>query len=233
MLIHHEQEFSLYFGDAQDALYPAHYLSLDPHTLLLEQAPFTCLKKELSLSALFFLQQTHSTDGYNIDHQVIPPAFGWPGDYLITQSPYTGLGIMTADCLPIIIIDTKKKQLATIHAGWRGALAGIAQQTLASFDPMVVRIFFGPSARSCCYEVDQAFLDNIPASLHPLVTQQRNGTLFFNLPRYVSIMLEQAGVKARNINTTYNFCTMCDHRFFSHRRQGAKAGRQMTVATLR
>jgi copper oxidase (laccase) domain-containing protein len=61
----------------------------------------------------------------------------------------------------------------------------------------------------------------------------REQKIYFDLPLFNKLQLEKAGILPENINTDYNLCTLCDGRFFSFRKQGALAGRQMTVACLK
>jgi len=232
-MLHRGKTFSIYFGTAQDQLYPAQYLALPAQTKLLQHPLFAPLQQKMALNSLTFLRQTHSTQGYRLEEQEIAPTFAQEGDYLITSTSGSGLGIMTADCLPIIMIDHKNHRLAAIHAGWRGSVAGIAVKAMKQLtdNPTDLEIFFGPSARACCYQVDAPFLDNIPEFFKDKTIFQHNGTYYFDLPLFNALLLQQAGI-TQPINTSYNFCTMCDHRFFSHRRQAGAAGRQMTVGVL-
>jgi len=81
------------------------------------------------------------------------------GDALITQEPGVLLSVRGADCMPVLLADPRRRAVAAIHAGWRGALAGIVEITVGE----MIRIFdskpgdllaaIGPSIRACCYEV--------------------------------------------------------------------------------
>jgi hypothetical protein len=132
------------------------------------------------------------------------------------------------------MVDQKNHQLAIIHAGWKGSVAHIAAHALKKMasDPQNLQVFFGPSARVCCYEVKEEFAVNIPADLHQKVLFHQDKAWHFDVPGYNALLLQDLGITTP-VNTDYHFCTMCDTRFFSHRRQAAQAGRQMTVAALR
>jgi len=88
-----------------------------------------------------------------------PPAQPLKGDALITRTPGLLLAVLTADCVPILLVDTKRRVVAAVHAGWRGTLKRIAETTLGkmrmSFDtrPRDVLAVFGPGIGRCCYEV--------------------------------------------------------------------------------
>lgn len=234
MLLHKEARYTIYFGSAEDSLFPTEYLALDPSTHLLDKNPYNKLQGQMQISCLFFLKQIHSNTGYRIEESPLQPAFATEGDYLLTTTKHAGIGVMTADCLPIIVVDEKNHQIAAIHAGWKGSVAGILQKAISNLNvpDSALKIFFGPSARACCYEVDSSFKDHIPPSLQNTVIQTRADRHFFDLPGFNQALIAQIA-PASTIITTYNFCTLCNHRFFSYRRQGTAAGRQMTVAALR
>jgi YfiH family protein len=167
--------------------------------------------------------------------------FTQDGDYLITQCRAIGLGIMTADCMPIICIDKEHKAISVAHAGWRGAIAGIvasmvkAMQQSWQTNVRHCSVFFGPSAGQCCYEVGPEFAQYLaPFAYKEEVLLRRHGSYFFNNPLLISYQLQALGFAKESIDTTYNACTICDDRFYSHRRsQTYYSGRQMTVVALK
>jgi polyphenol oxidase len=106
------------------------------------------------------LHQIHSDVAYVIAHS--SKGKTWEpqqGDAMITREPGLLLGIQTADCVPILLVDTKTRAVAAIHAGWRGTLARIAAKTLGRMrfefgtQPEDVVAALGPAIGRCCYEV--------------------------------------------------------------------------------
>ena len=87
------------------------------------------------------------------------PAPGQPGDGMLTRTAGRLLAIRTADCCPILIADVRRRAVAAVHAGWRGALARIAEKAVGEMrrqygsEPSDLRAALGPSIRACCYEV--------------------------------------------------------------------------------
>ena len=240
MFSHKADHFSIYFGGVQDQLMPAWYLNL-PDTPLLELAPFSRLKASFGLHDLMFLHQIHSDKGVLVDQDClgINRPFKVDGDYLVTAMKHVGIGVMTADCLPIMLYDSQNKSVAAIHAGWRGSVAGIAVKALEHMQeacgtqPSAITVFFGPSARVCCYEVSKGFEEHLAGFSwldKQQVLVQRDNKLFFNVPLFNQLQLEAAGVANAAISTEYNLCTMCDSSFYSSRRDNS--GRQMTVIWL-
>src|SRR3990167_5906317 len=169
MLVHTSPLFQIYFGNADDALFPADYLNLPQDKKILEQEPYSKLKKLMQLKKLLLLHQVHGIDGFIIGSQeaeTLKP-FSRDGDYLITDLNHVGLGVMTADCLPIIFHDVMHNAIAIIHAGWRGAVKGIAVKAFEQMEQVYgtqkdsLRIYFGPCAKVCCYQIQENFIENL------------------------------------------------------------------------
>lgn len=120
---------------------------------------------------LITLQQFHS----DVIHIATAPTGEAPkADALITNTPGLLLGVQTADCVPILLADTRRRAVAAIHAGWRGTLARIATKALGRMsmefgtEPRDVVAALGPAIGRCCYEVGpevaQAFAAQFPAA---------------------------------------------------------------------
>lgn len=220
---------------------PAFYLNLLDQPLL-TLAPFSNLKKSMHLEYLQFLHQTHSDQGTVIGKKNIEALrpFKQNGDFLVTNVSHVGIGVMTADCLPIVLHDRLANVVAVVHAGWRGAVIGVAVKALERMreeygtDPQNVVVFFGPSAKACCYKVGDDFESSLAGFAYSDKVMQKHGdNWYFDLPGFNRLQLEAAGIKKEAFHLNYNYCTMCDHSFYSYRRQGEQAGRQMTVVCLR
>lgn len=241
MLFHTSPAFCSYFGNAQDGLQPAAFAAYHG-TDLSVQEPFIRLKKIMGLSSLVFLHQTHSDKGFVLQADADVAAlesFVTEGDYLITSLKHVGIGVMTADCLPIVMYDVQNNVIAVVHAGWRGSVQRVAVRALEALqknfatDTAQLRIFFGPSAHACCYQVQPDFIQNLDDfSFAQQTLQTHSGNLYFDLPLFNRLQLEAAGVPKQAFKMDYALCTMCDPTFCSYRRQGAAAGRQMTVVSL-
>ena len=107
---------------------------------------------------LFTARQSHS-DVIHVVADAGVPTQPPRADALITQAPGVLLAVQTADCAPILLVDTRRRAIAAVHAGWRGTLARIAQKTLGAMRMTFgtrasdVLAVIGPSIGSCCYEV--------------------------------------------------------------------------------
>jgi len=116
---------------------------------------------------LITLRQVHSdiihhVDSHHPDHQVASDS-GAPltGDGLITTTPGLLLGIQTADCLPIILVDSKRRAVGVFHAGWRGTVKRIVEKGVGEMQrwfgtlPKDIKAAIGPGIGGCCYEVGE------------------------------------------------------------------------------
>lgn len=234
-----QSPLTLYFGDSTDCLFPVEYLAL-PDEPILELSPFAKLQNSMGLEGLHFLRQVHGVDGLEIKSGMQQPKpFMVEGDFLITNARAVGLGVVTADCLPIIIYDPVHAAIGIAHAGWRGSVQGVAAVMLKKMQQRYgtqtdqLQVFFGPSAKPCCYKVDQKFIHNFEGFPNlALVVHEREDGLYFDLPGFNSLQLMALGVPKTAINVDYNICTMCTQGYCSYRIQKELACRQMTVVSL-
>ncbi len=131
--------------------------------------------------------------------------------------------VLSADCLPVAL--GASGAVAMVHAGWRGLAAGVLEEgvrairVLGGVDDVVAIV--GPGAGTCCYEVGE--------EVHAAFGGAHRDGRRVDLKAIAREALLAAGVaEVRDVQA----CTICDERFFSHRREGARAGRQGGVAWL-
>jgi YfiH family protein len=151
-------------------------------------------------------------------------------DASITNIPGTFLGIKTADCLPIMIIDFKKRVIAAIHAGRQGTSLGITRQVLrlmkAEFgcSTQDLLVALGPSIGLCCYEVDERVFK---PEWEPFATSTGPGKWKVDLAQINIAHMKSEGIDEAQI-FWINLCTRCHHDlFFSHRKE-VRTGRQLS-----
>lgn len=151
-------------------------------------------------------------------------------DALLTDTPGLGLVVSYADCVPVVIVASGPQgpALATVHAGWRGMLAGIVGQTareLARHGRLAAAVV-GPSIGPCCFAVDDSlrarFQTRFPGS---------GGAGAVDLWTCARQELQAAGLQPEAVTIT-GLCTSSDGRFFSHRRDHGATGRHLAVAWL-
>jgi YfiH family protein len=168
---------------------------------------------------LLTLRQVHGADVLVFEGDTRVLTHPLPYDAVITNKKRVALGISTADCLPILMIDRSKKVIAAVHAGWRGVWRGIIERTvnemIKSFESLPADIMagIGPGIGPCCYEVGT-----------DVVT-------YLDLSRAAQLELTKVGIPPENIETI-PLCTTCkEDLFFSYRRD-KKAGRQLSFIML-
>lgn len=236
MVLHNDSAFTIYFGDSQDHCVKSNYTEISIQE-------FEKIKKNLNLENLIFLKQVHGTDGaiFTNKSQLNQNLTIFPqnGDFLITNLKNVGIGVLTADCLPVVFYDSEKKLAAVVHAGWRGAVANINEKVIKNmqekFETNIenFKIFFGPCAKSCCYQVQEEFAQNPEILKYSKdVILKKNNSLFFDLPKFVKLQLLNLGIKEKQIDTSYNLCTICNSNFHSYRRGKESSGRQATIISL-
>jgi len=235
------KKVKIYFGDATDIIQPAPYAHTDhgSSSHILTLAPYNKLTTYLPLQNLLFLQQTHSTTGYTIKQDApLPSPFSLIGDFLITDKPHCGIGVLAADCMPIAYYDGAHNIIALAHAGWRGSVNNIAQKTLQQMmrdcgtRPQDCTVWLGPSAQSCCYQVGPEWVDSMPEHIEEYVTK-RDNSWYFDMPKLICAQLLAGGITPQAIQLDCHACTMCNNSMYhSHRSHKERAGRQMTVMCL-
>ncbi len=149
-------------------------------------------------------------------------------DAMWTDRPGPALVVLTADCTPILLADPTRRRIGTVHAGWRGLLAGIVETTVAAMgDPDHLTAFVGPSIGPCCYEVGSEVGGPARAALGDVV-RTVDGREHLDLWAGSLVALARAGVREV---WPAALCTRCEpDRFYSHR-AGAR-GRQGLVARI-
>lgn len=168
------------------------------------------------------------------------PGEGPRADAMVSRRPDIGLGIVTADCAPVLFADPASGVVGAAHAGWRGAVGGVLEATLAAMarigaDRSRVIAAVGPCIQQASYEVASdlrdAVLDQNPASTRFFSAGARADRWQFDLPGYCAARLRAAGVSDVAVIAA-DTCADED-RFFSHRRRtlagGGVIGHQISI----
>ena len=180
------------------------------------------MRDHLGASVLLSLHQVHSPD-------VVRVAGDWPGerpraDAMVTDRPGVALGVLTADCTPVLFADLKAGVVGAAHAGWKGALGGVLEATLDAMvalgaDRASILAAVGPVISQRAYEVGPEFVERF---LDEDLENQRffaggqGDRAMFDLPGYCLFRLREAGVGRAEWT---GHCTYSDAaRFYSYRR---------------
>ena len=165
----------------------------------------------LGVDALSFAKQVHGADVLDCDGASEGVR---EGDALVTTRADNGVGVLTADCVPVLVL--AESGVAAIHAGWRGIVAGVVPAALARMDAPLAA-WVGPSIHACCYEVGPDVTSAFEELALPVADPWH-----VDPSAAVCAQLQRAGIDRIAASS---LCTSCDGRFFSHRRDRV-TGRQ-------
>ena len=189
---------------------------------------------------LTFGEQVHSTGvtlvdevlagrGHAEDATRIPAT-----DALITKLEDVPLAVLTADCVPVLFADPATGAVAAVHAGWRGITAGIIERTIDALvgnfgvERRAVKSFVGPAIGACCYEIGDEVVSRLTAGDLGCITETE-GRTWLNLKACCAGRMEKSGLDPANIFTV-DACTRCmPELLFSHRRDGADRGSNISI----
>lgn len=186
--------------------------------------------------------QVHGTTALVVDAP-------WPvedrphADALVTAARGLAVGVLTADCAPVLLAEPRAGIVAAVHAGWRGALAGVIEAAVEAMEGLGaarghMRAAVGPCIGQGPYEVgpefEAEFLRRDPASAHFFVRTDAGKRLHFDLAGYVADRLQRAGVPDAGAVAACSYTLRED--FFSYRRSRASGeadyGRQVSAIVL-
>lgn len=175
-------------------------------------------------------RQTHSAEVLVTDGE-IPPADELYGvDALVTSARGLVIGVNTADCVPLVMADRRAGVIGAVHAGWRGAVAGVQVRALhamlgAGAVPGDIRVWMGPCICEGCFEVGDEVAQCFPDAF---VVHEAGRRKHVQLAGYVASTLADCGVPEGNIALPCG-CTRCrTDRYFSARASGVASGRNFT-----
>lgn len=189
------------------------------------------------------LRQIHSNLCYEVTDSLAADA---EGDALVTSTPGTVIGVLTADCAPVLFIGEKadgSPVIGAAHSGWGGAVKGILEATVGAMvaegaEPATLRAAIGPCIAQSSYEVsvgfEKPFLEDDPAAAS-FFKAQASGKQLFDLPAYVKFRLNRAGVNRVSLAGIDTYSEEGDWFSFrrSTHRQESQYGRQISAISIR
>ncbi len=247
MELYQDAIIKIFFGDKNTAVYPDVVRGKISEQLY-DQEPFRSIGKKFLIhpSTYVFLHQVHGVEGAVITQENGKfPAFTQEGDYLVTNVPGIGIGVATADCMPLVLVDPVKKAVGVVHAGWRGLVAGVVEKTVERMQFEYgsrlgdINFLIGPSAQKCCYEVGKDFFDQACA-VRPSIEKFLNGALseindrfFFDNKKFLLALFFEKGFVESDFNFLHAECTICKPLYCSYRRDKMSPLRQLTIVSLK
>ena len=179
-------------------------------------------------------QNGFTSERLSIPQQIHSTTVKWvekPGEYtgidgLITSKTELILTLKVADCVPVYFFEPQNKIIGLVHAGWRGTVDGIIQNTIQlmqknGVDTRMILVYMGPAIGSCCYEVSSEVADNFNNAAK---LKMDNKKWKVDLHKQISLQLITLGILAANIKAS-EICTFESDKCHSYRRDGNKSGR--------
>lgn len=229
-------------GNLADLNFGQHVGDRNEH--LARNRELLCSAFDISEHTLVTVEQVHGNRLLVIDETVqAGEQLGTLGyDGIITAIPGTPIGIKTADCVPVLLADCKRRVVGAVHAGWKGTVLGIAAKAAGVFmetfssEPEDILAIIGPAIGPCCYEVDEVVFhrfDNTREGRIALTGGRKKGKWWLDLSAANRSQLQGVGIPRGNIFSA-GICTSCrQDTFFSHRGEAGNTGRQLNFIVLR
>lgn len=184
----------------------------------------TLLEVELGFP-IQFMDQVHGSVVASIGSEIVATP---TADALLTQAKGIGLAVMVADCIPLLL--SNSKCVAAVHVGRKGLMNEVAMgaiQAMRAIDPSEITAIVGPSICGRCYEVSQDVFDEVSGKFPLSASQTRDGGIALDLSRALIAQLQASGVLVIDEGR----CTVEDGNLYSYRRDGV-TGRQVGVVWL-
>lgn len=193
-------------------------------------------------SVLCTVHQIHGTDILIVDGSSTTDFSRASCDSIIARRPGIAIGVLTADCVPIMLFDPEHRTVAAIHTGWKGAAGNLPGKTVRTMvdqvktQPGKLVAAVGPSIGPCCYEVDERvfFAFSRHNDSWPKWAKAVSGNRWMlDLPQASVDLLIASGIRQENI-VFFDICTCCHQNlFYSHRRDKGTTGRQISFIMLK
>jgi polyphenol oxidase len=190
----------------------------DPYDCVQENRRRIAQSLGFDAEKLITVRQRHTARVIVVDRPFEGPLL--EADALITMTPNLLIGVLTADCVPVLLATSTGDMVAAVHAGWRGAVGGILENTIEKMIALggkEIQAALGPCIWQDNYEISQEFYDNLKDAPSFFKPGSRPNHWQFDLPGYVMNRLHQAGVHhiSPSLANTYTD----PKRFFSCRRK--------------
>jgi YfiH family protein len=197
-----------------------------------EDSPTRVAENRARMAQSLGVNPEHFITCYQIHSpEVVVAEAPWPmterprADAIVTRVPNLAIGVSTADCGPVLLADPQARVIGAAHAGWRGALTGVIEHTLAAMEKLGAKrsgiiAAAGPMIRQPNYEVGQDLMDRFvavePNTVRFFKPAARPGHAMFDLPGYIASRLRRAGIESIE---DIGLCTYADPaQFYSYRR---------------
>lgn len=196
----------------------------------------------LKASALHSLKQAHTRRVLTLDQNSVPQ-FDVEADGMVCAVPGIGLGVLGADCAPVLFVDAVHRVIGAAHSGWKGALTGINESVIEAMcklgaKPCDIQAAIGPAMQVKYYEVKSDFEKQFKKESvidSRAFFERKSGKIYFNTSAYIRARLQLSGITNIDVSNEDTYSKV--DKYFSYRRacqQGdADYGRQISVIVLK
>ncbi|MBU3135611.1 peptidoglycan editing factor PgeF [Clostridium gasigenes] len=196
------------------------------------------IRDDFKVDSVKYLQQIHSDKAY-IYNKYYKNIKDEEGDAIITVEKNVAVGVFTADCVPIIIVNEEKKVVAAVHSGWKGTFNSIVVNTINKMKEEYkinisnTKVYIGPHIRQCCYEVSEELKEKFIKN-----TRVEEGKLFkgrnLSMEEFILNDLRTSGIKENNI-FSLDLCTHCEKsiKLYSYRSTNGIYGRLFSFVYIK
>ena len=219
----------------------------DSHTNTEQNRALVAKLLGFDTNRLLTMNQVHGSNVLTIDKPVNDISFTGlskiSADAIITNQCGIAIGVLTADCVPILLLDPVKKVIGIVHAGWRGTVKGVVQKAIDAMvkqfdtDKQTILAAIGPSIGPCCYKVDEVVIKELGVlgsefGVAEFIKKQDNAWRL-DLKKANFVQMLDIGLLEKNISVE-NLCTSCrNDMFFSYRADGKVTGRQLNFVMMK
>ncbi|MGG7176067.1 peptidoglycan editing factor PgeF [Clostridium paraputrificum] len=197
------------------------------------------IKEEFNVEDIIYLRQVHSDRVLIFKGDNREEFIEEEGDSLITNIKNIAIGVFTADCVPVILVDEAKGVAAAIHSGWKGTFNSITKKTIEKMQNVYgsqssdIKAYIGGHIRQCCYEVSEELKSKF------INEKNIDENILFNgrnlsMEECIIDNLKEVGIKDDNINSL-SLCTYCseDIKLHSYRKSEGSYGRLFSFVILK
>lgn len=208
-------------------------------TAMLQQHALQARIEHNAIAPIKWLNQQHTCNVLHYEHFQHLDQTGQENqaDAIVCSSPNTPLAVMTADCIPIVVMCPESGKIAAVHAGWRGLMNNIIASTVKHFSHTnMLRVWMGPSISSAHFQISDDIINLFESYQSAIKDDNEPGKYLVDLPRIALAKLNELGID--NIQQSA-ICTYSNPACFSHRRaqhnvvansnEVAQTGRMATI----
>ncbi len=195
----------------------------------------------ISSDRLITVMQVHGETIVTVDQENYNKVMTLEADALVTNTPGIAIGVETADCVPILLIDPLTPAVGAVHAGWRSTVRKIVQKSVTSMrdefgsEPSRIIAAIGPAIGPECYEVDEPVMGPVQEAFpfwQEVATPRGNDRWGLDLVKANRIELVEAGLAESNIHAL-GMCTSCRRDLFYSFRAEGRTGRMLSVVMIK